>query len=161
MAGQGGKNSGIIQTLVAIVREEGFAVLYRGIGGPLGVPEMKELLRAHGLLVTGTRRDLIRRIREEILGDPDERHGARGGAGMERGLPAAVGARARAAAARATTRARRHGASNNCTAQLSGTKNASRSAYRHGGRRALLVDGVGGRAMRGSEKPREELPATP
>ena len=39
------------------------------------------------------------------------------GAAMERVLPAAVLARARAAAARATTRARRHGASNNCTAQ--------------------------------------------
>ena len=35
-------------------------------------------------------------------------------------------------------------------------ENGSRSAYRHGGRRALLVDGVGGRAMRDSEKPRDE-----
>ena len=40
-----------------------------------------------------------------------------GGAAMERALPATVLARARAAAARAATRARRHGASNNCTAQ--------------------------------------------
>ena len=39
------------------------------------------------------------------------------GTAMERVLPATVLARARAAAARATTRARRHGASNNCTAQ--------------------------------------------
>ena len=42
-----------------------------------------------------------------------------GGAAMERALPATVPAWARAAAARAATRARRHGASNNCTAQLS------------------------------------------
>ena len=45
MAGQGGKNSGIIQTLVAIVREEGFAVLYRGIGGPLGVEPIKRAVK--------------------------------------------------------------------------------------------------------------------
>ena len=50
-----------------------------------------------------------------------------GGAAMERALPAAVFARARAAAARATTRARRHGASNNCTAQLSGTRKMGRA----------------------------------
>lgn len=50
-----------------------------------------------------------------------------GGAAMERALPAAVLARARAAAARATTRARRHGASNNCTAQLSGTRKMGRA----------------------------------
>ena len=40
-----------------------------------------------------------------------------GDAAMERDRPAALLARASAAAARATTRARRHGASNNCTAQ--------------------------------------------
>ena len=50
-----------------------------------------------------------------------------GGAAMERALPAAVLARTRAAAARATTRARRHGASNNCTAQLSGTRKMGRA----------------------------------
>ena len=53
--------------------------------------------------------------------------GAMGGAVMERVLPAAVVARARAAAARAATRARRHGASNNCTAQLSGTRKMGRA----------------------------------
>ena len=79
------------------------------------------------------------------------------GVAIERALPAAVLARARAAAARATTRARRHGASNNCTgAAVRNAKNGSRSAHRHGGRRALLVDGVGGRAIRDSEKPRDE-----
>ena len=50
-----------------------------------------------------------------------------GGAAMERALPATVLARARAAAARAATRARRHGASNNCTAQTSGTRKMSRA----------------------------------
>ena len=50
-----------------------------------------------------------------------------GGAAMERALPAAVLARARAAAARAGTRARRHGASNNCTALLSGTRKMGRA----------------------------------
>jgi len=40
-----------------------------------------------------------------------------GGAAMETAMETTVLARARAAAARAGTRARRHGASNNCTAQ--------------------------------------------
>ena len=81
---------------------------------------------------------------------------------VERALPAAVLARARAAAARAYTRPRRHGASNNCTAQLSGTRKMGRApAYRHGGRRALLVDGVGGRAMPDSEKSTAETSRNP
>ena len=50
-----------------------------------------------------------------------------GGAAMERDRPTALLARASAAAARATTRARRHGASNNCTAQLSGTRKMGRA----------------------------------
>ena len=49
------------------------------------------------------------------------------GAAMERAPPATTLARARAAAARAGTRARRHGASNNCTAQLSGTRKMGRA----------------------------------
>ena len=50
-----------------------------------------------------------------------------GGAAMERALPAAVLARARAAAARAATRARRHGASNNCTGAGVGTLKMGRA----------------------------------
>ena len=50
-----------------------------------------------------------------------------GGAAMETAMETTVLARARAAAARAGTRARRHGASNNCTAQLSGTRKMGRA----------------------------------
>ena len=75
-------------------------------------------------------------------------------AAAERALPAVVLARARAEVARAATRARRHGASNNCTPAMPKTRPCS--VHRRGGRRALLVEGVGGRAVRDSEKPRDE-----
>ena len=50
-----------------------------------------------------------------------------GGAAMETAMETTVLARARAAAARATTRARRHGAGNNCAPRAPGTRKMARA----------------------------------
>ena len=85
-----------------------------------------------------------------------------GGAAIETAMETTVLARARAAAARAAARARRHGASNNCTAQLSGTRKMGRAPRTGTVAGARFSWTVSVAAQRGTARNQgTKLPATP